>query len=261
MDCNLKGKQALVLGASQGIGAAVARALSELGCQIIVLARSEEKLQKTLETLAKDAGSHRAIVRDVGDKAKLKSSITDHINRHGSFDIFVNNSGGPAPGPLLEAKDEDLMLGMDHHLLTLLAVAKLVVPGMREKRWGRIVNIISTSVKIPLAGLGVSNTVRGAVASASKTLANELAPYGITVNSVLPGATRTERLAGIINNRAAKTGKPAEEIERHMKAEIPAGRFGEAHEIANAVAFLATEAAAYINGVFLPVDGGRTGSF
>jgi 3-oxoacyl-[acyl-carrier protein] reductase len=261
MDCNLKGKQALVLGASQGIGAASARMLAELGCRVTLVARNEEKLKATLQSLNSESGPHRFLACDVSDKPKLKNLLAGAMAQYGSFDIFVNNSGGPTPGPLLDAKEEDLLAGMDAHLVTLLTVAKLVVPAMREKRWGRIINIISTSVKIPLPGLGVSNTVRGAVASASKTLANELGAHGITVNSVLPGATSTERLSSIISNRAAKTGRSVDEVGKHMKAEIPAGRFGEAHEIASAVAFLASPAAAYINGVFLPVDGGRTGSF
>jgi 3-oxoacyl-[acyl-carrier protein] reductase len=133
-------------------------------------------------------------------------------------------------------------------------------PGMKEKKFGRIVNVISTSVKIPISGLGVSNTVRGAVASWAKTLSLELAPFGVTVNNVLPGFTETERLFSLIRSKAEKEGKSEEEVARSMKMEAPAGRFGTPEEIASLVAFLATPAAAYINGTSIPVDGGRTGS-
>ena len=173
---------------------------------------------------------------------------------------MVNNTGGPASGPVFTAEIQAFEDAFTQHLKCNHVLAQEVVPGMKEADFGRIINIISTSVKQPLDGLGVSNTIRGAVANWSKTLANELAEFGITVNNVLPGATSTERLAEIIKDKAAKTGKSTEEISRAMKNSIPAKRFAQPGEIANAVAFLASEAAAYINGINVPVDGGRTKS-
>jgi 3-oxoacyl-[acyl-carrier protein] reductase len=171
---------------------------------------------------------------------------------------LVNNTGGPAAGPVLDASAEAFLSAFTHHLLVNQKLAQLVVPGMRRAGYGRIVNVISTSVKAPLHGLGVSNTVRAAVGNWAKTLATELAPSGITVNNVLPGATATERLSAIIEGRAQRTGRPYSEIEHEMKAEVPMGRFADPAEIAAAVAFMASPAASYITGINIPVDGGRT---
>src|SRR5690606_21533160 len=174
--------------------------------------------------------------------------------------ILVNNSGGPAAGPATEAKPEAFLQAFQQHLICNHILATLVIPGMKQAGFGRIINIISTSVKIPLKNLGVSNTIRGAVASWAKTMSNELGQFGITVNNVLPGATATGRLEAIINNKVAKTGMEQARVEEEMLAEIPAKRFGMPEEIAAMVAFLASPAAGYVNGTSIPVDGGRTGS-
>jgi len=179
---------------------------------------------------------------------------------HTPVHILINNTGGPAAGPALTARADEFLNAFQQHLICNHLLAQLVAPGMKEAKYGRIVNIISTSVKIPLKGLGVSNTIRGAVASWAKTLANELGGFGITVNNVLPGATATERLDTIIQNKSIKTGHERDDVENEMLAEIPAGRFGQPEEIAAMVAFLASPAAAYVNGTSIPVDGGRTGS-
>jgi 3-oxoacyl-[acyl-carrier protein] reductase len=172
--------------------------------------------------------------------------------------ILVNNAGGPPGGPITEAKPDDFLAALRSHLLTSHLLVQAVLPGMRAAGYGRIVNIISTSVKQPIKGLGVSNTTRGAMASWAKTLAGEVARDGITVNNVLPGSTRTARLTGLIDARARTSGRPAAAIEQEMLDEIPMGRFAEPAEVAAAVAFFASPAAGYITGVSLAVDGGRT---
>jgi 3-oxoacyl-[acyl-carrier protein] reductase len=178
---------------------------------------------------------------------------------HGNIHILVNNSGGPKPGPIQSASAEAFLAAFTQHLLAAHELSQCLIPGMRNAGYGRIINVISTSVKQPLHGLGVSNTIRASVASWAKTLSVEVAPHGITVNNVLPGATRTERLEQIIKGKATQHGRSMEEVEQEMLSEIPSGRFGRPEEIAAAIAFLAGPSAGYINGINLPVDGGRTG--
>ena len=175
------------------------------------------------------------------------------------LDIVVNNSGGPAAGPISQATDEDFTTAFNNHLLTNRLVAELVLPGMKKNQYGRFINITSTSVKIPIPNLGVSNTIRWAVAAWAKTLAAEVAPFGITVNTILPGYTDTDRLHKLMESAANRLEKSATDVENAWQASIPAGRFGKPSEVASAVAFLASPAASYINGVALAVDGGRTG--
>jgi 3-oxoacyl-[acyl-carrier protein] reductase len=174
--------------------------------------------------------------------------------------VLVNNTGGPPAGQAIDASPEDFLAAFTSHLLCSQILVQAVVPGMKKNSYGRIINIISTSVKIPIRGLGVSNTTRGAMASWSKTLSLELAPFGITVNNILPGSTKTGRIDFVIRSQAAKSGKSEEEVRNQMISEIPAGRMAEASEVAAGIAFLATPAAGYITGVNIPVDGGRTGS-
>jgi len=260
MNNNLSGKNALVCGSSKGIGKASALALSRLGANVILMARNSDQLLDAVKELELTEGQHHSfIVADTSDhdglQKKLKSLVASR-----SIHILINNTGGPPGGAILSASSDDFMAAYHNHLITNHILAGLVVPGMKKAGYGRIINIISTSVKIPLKGLGVSNTTRGAVASWAKTLANELASFGITVNNVLPGATATDRLNEIIENKADKSQKSKESIIEEMKAEIPMGRFGLPEEIAAAVAFLASPAASYITGVSMPVDGGRTGS-
>lgn len=258
MNLNLTHKNALVCGSTQGIGKASAKQLAELGANVTLVARNEEKLRHVLAELATNQGqSHTYIVADFQNPENLqqKISATGQI-----FHILINNTGGPAGGPVFNATLEEFERAFTQHLKCNHILAQTVVPGMKKEGYGRIINIISTSVKQPLNGLGVSNTIRGAVANWSKTLANELGVFGITVNNVLPGATATERLNEIINNKATKLGKSIEEASDTMKNEVPAKRFAKPQEIAYAIAFLASEAASYINGINLPVDGGRTKS-
>ena len=261
MSMSLVGKHALVCGASEGIGRATAMALAEMGASVTVLARRQEKLDELLLALPRpDASqSHHALSADIANSASLALKLASLCARR-AVHILVNNTAGPAGGAAHSADPATYLAVFQQHLIANQILLQAVLPGMREAGWGRIVNIISTSVKEPIANLGVSNTIRGAVASWAKTLASELGGFGITVNNVLPGYTRTQRLEQILAERSAASGKSAAEIAQSMLATVPAGRFAEAAEIAAAVAFLCSPQAGYINGINLPVDGGRTRS-
>lgn len=260
MDLNLSGKRALVCGSSQGIGKAIAIELASLGASVTVFARNQEKLEAVKAELDTTQGqSHQVLVADFSDPNSVKAAIGENIASGNEYQILVNNTGGPAPGPANVADADAFVAAFSQHLVNNQNLAQAVVPGMKTVGYGRILNVISTSVKQPLPNLGVSNTVRGAVANWGKTLANELGQFNITVNNVLPGATNTVRLEAIIENKAKKQNKSLEQVTIEEKSIIPMNRFGEAHEFANAVAFLASPAAGYITGVNLPIDGGRTG--
>lgn len=259
MDIQLKGKNALVCGSTQGIGKATALELASLGASVTLLARDENKLKTTLAELSSHGQKHFFAVADFSSPAQVKSIIEKIISDR-EIHILINNTGGPPAGQAIDAKPDDFLSALNAHLICSQILVQACVPGMKKNNYGRIVNVISTSVKIPIKGLGVSNTVRGAMASWSKTLSLELAPFGITVNNVLPGSTKTGRIESLIQSRAQKSGRPESQIRQEMIDEIPAGRMAEASEVAAAVAFLSTPAAGYINGVSLPVDGGRTGS-
>jgi 3-oxoacyl-[acyl-carrier protein] reductase len=261
MDLNLTGKRAVVCGSTQGIGKASAHELALLGAHVTLIARNEEKLKAVKASLPNQSGQqHDYLVADFLKPEELKHQIELYVRKNIAH-ILVNNTGGPPAGPALAAGAEEFIMAFSSHLLCNHILVQALAPGMKKEKYGRIINVISTSVKIPIKGLGVSNTIRGAVASWSKTLSVELAPFGITVNNVLPGASMTGRLESILKTkRADKSGKTVEEATREMIEEIPAGRISTPEEIAAAVAFLASPAAAYINGVNIPVDGGRTGS-
>lgn len=259
MQIDLKNKNGLVCGSTQGIGKASAIALAAAGANITLVARNLERLEQVKNELATDRGQlHRFIVADFADPNSLADKVKSALNDVDAFHILVNNTGGPPGGDIFSADVEAFESAFTQHLKCNHVLTQAVVPGMKAASYGRIINIISTSVKQPLAGLGVSNTIRGAVASWAKTMANELGAYGITVNNVLPGATATERLASIIRNKAEKTGQTVEQVTEQMKSSVPAKRFAQANEIAAAVLFLASGLASYVNGINLPVDGGRT---
>ena len=260
MDLNLKGKSALVCGSTQGIGKAIAEELANLGCSVTLCARNKQKLEEVKQGLFKASGQkHQILVADFASPAELQSTIDKHLADGNQYHILINNTGGPPAGQAIDADVEAFRIAFNQHLVCNQILAQACVPAMKEAAYGRIINVISTSVKMPIPGLGVSNTIRGAVANWSKTLANELGQFGITVNNVLPGATSTQRLTSIIENKSKKTGKSVGEVEAEMKSEIPARRFADASEVAAAAAFLASPAASYINGINVPVDGGRTG--
>ena len=259
MNLNLNNKYALVCGSTAGIGKATAIALAEEGVQVTLIARNEEKLKTVLSEFPEHR-NHDYIVADFSNPKELQSKVSEYISNHHGFHILVNNTGGPKGGPVFSADIDEFESAFTQHLKCNHVLAQTIVPHMKSEGYGRIINVISTSVKQPLDGLGVSNTIRGAVANWSKTLANELGQFGITVNNVLPGATGTERLSEIIKNKSAKAGNTEEEAANTMKSAVPAKRFAKPDEIASAITFLASEQASYINGINLPVDGGRTKS-
>lgn len=258
MNISLEGRQALVCGGSGGIGFAAANELASLGAQVTLMARNAEKLAEAVKALpAVNGGAHSFQVADFSNSQGVYKAAMEVVSEK-NIDILINNTGGPKGGPISEADVSEFTNTFEQHLLCNHLLAKAVLPGMRERGFGRIVNVISTSVKSPLNGLGVSNTIRGAVANWSKTLANEEGKHGIRINNVLPGATNTARLKDIIESKSSKTGTEKSTIEKNMASIIPAGRFGEPQEIGAAIAFLCTPAAEYISGINLPVDGGRT---
>jgi 3-oxoacyl-[acyl-carrier protein] reductase len=256
---DLKNKNAIVCGSTQGIGKASALALAAAGASVTLVARNQQRLEVVLSELDSDDGQqHGFVVADFQNPAELAEKVSAKVSQVGPFHILVNNTGGPPGGEIFGATIDAFESAFTQHLKCNHLLAQALVPGMKTAGYGRIINVISTSVKQPLDGLGVSNTIRGAVASWAKTMANELGQFGITVNNVLPGATATERLSSIIQSKAEKSGKSIEAVSEAMKSSVPAKRFADPSEIGNAVLFLASELASYVNGVNLPVDGGRT---
>ncbi len=259
MNLDLSNKTALVCGSTQGLGYASAAELALLGCSVTLMARNEEKLKGALKTLDISKGQqHQYLVADFSDTNAVKTAIENFVKTN-AIHILVNNTGGPPGGAALTAKAEEFLSAFNNHLINNHNLVQAVVPGMKAAGFGRIINIISTSVKNPIAGLGVSNTIRAAVANWAKTLATELGPFGITVNNVLPGFTKTVRADYVIASKAKSSNTTEEEVLEKLVAEIPAGRIGQPEEFGAAVAFLCSPAAAYINGINLPVDGGRLG--
>ncbi len=260
MDLNLKGRTALVCGASQGLGLASAIELSLLGANIILVSRSEEKLQTAILQL--DSSSHQQhqyMVADFSNPDEVKKMIDDYLKQNNCIHILINNTGGPSSGEIINAETAAFEKAFQMHVICNQILMQAVVDGMKKEKFGRIINIISLSVKQPIAGLGVSNTIRGAVASWAKTLANELGQFGITVNNVLPGYTETERLDYLLGQSSSRKNISLNEEKQIVAETIPAKRLGQPNEFGAAVAFLASPAAAYINGINLPVDGGRLG--
>lgn len=260
MKLNLQNKNALVCGSTSGIGKASALALASEGITVTLVARNEEKLKTVLNQLAvKNGQQHDYIKANFSEPHRLKQKISK-ATENKTYHILLNNTGGPPAGNIVEANTEEFEKAIQQHLICNHLLMQAVVPGMKKEGYGRIINIISTSVKQPLDGLGVSNTIRAAVGNWSKTLANELGEFAITVNNILPGATATDRLEDIIKEKADKNGISQKEAAEQIKANIPAKRFGKPSELADAVVFLAGETGSYINGINLPVDGGRTKS-
>ena len=258
MNLSLRNKKAVVCGSTQGIGKAIAEELSRQGVNLTLIARDKEALENVVKKLDTSLGqSHDYLCVDFSDD-NFENKINDLSSLN--IDILINNTGGPASGPITDANPDDFLLAFKMHLLNNQLLIKNVIDNMKKNSFGRIINIISTSVKAPIPGLGVSNTIRAAVANWAKTLSLELGPYGITVNNVLPGFTSTNRLKSLIKKKSTILGKSISEVESEMKNTVPLKRFGDASEVANAVVFLSSPAASYINGINLPVDGGRTAS-
>lgn len=262
MDTNLYGKNALVCGASKGIGKASAIQLASLGANVTLVSRSADLMSDVIKEMQldfKNKQDHDFIVADFSDRVDLNKKVRTLL-LHRNYHILVNNTGGPPAGPITEATPEDFLEAFQQHLVCNHLLVGLLKKGMVKEGYGRIINIISTSVKAPLDNLGVSNTTRGAVASWSKTMANELGPHGVTVNNVLPGFTDTQRLKELFEKMAKDQGLTYEEKTEAIAKSVPLRRFAEAKEIGAAVAWLASPSASYVNGINLPVDGGRTRS-
>lgn len=259
MNLNLKNKNALVCGSTQGIGKATAIALANEGVKVTLVARDRDKLKAVIKELS-NSEIHSFIVADFSNPRDLQEKVIKFIDENQGFHILVNNTGGPRSGEILTASLEEFDNAFTMHLKCNHILAQATVPFMKEAGFGRIINVISTSVKEPIPGLGVSNTIRGAIGNWSKTLSIELGEFGITVNNVLPGFTDTIRLSEIIKIKASNEGETIEEMTAIMKNYSPAKRFAKPEETANVITFLASEAASYVNGINLPVDGGRTKS-
>ena len=257
MELGLQNKNALVCGSTQGIGKATAFALAKEGVNVTLIARNKEMLQEVLKELPQNGQQkHGYLVADFSNPDQVKHVLSTC----NSFHILINNTGGPKSGAIIDASIDEFSAAFQMHVLVNQILVQSVVPFMKKQCFGRIINIISTSVKEPIPGLGVSNTIRNAVANWSKTMASELAEFGITMNNVLPGFTDTARLDQIISIKAKGANTTLEKMTQIMKDYVPAKRFAKPEETANAVTFLASTSASYITGVNLPVDGGRTKS-
>lgn len=258
MIISLENKNAIVCGSTRGIGRAIAFELAKSKAHITLIARNEEKLLQLIKELPNDSNRpHNYICVDFNNPEELRTKLTKYTPNNPPVHILINNSGGPKSGPIVEAKIEEFQQALTSHLFCNHILAQAFIPGMKSEAYGRIINVVSTSVRQPLNNLGVSNTTRAAVSGWAKTLANELAPYKITVNNILPGPTRTDRLIEILETRRKKSNMTLEEAEIDYIKDVPVGRTAEPEEIAYATVFLASEQASYITGHSLPVDGGR----
>ncbi len=255
---SLSGLNALVCGATSGIGKSTAIEFAELGASVTIYGRNKSKTLDTMSTLNSSKNqNHQYILGDFDNPDEINNGIRKHIKNGNNYDILINNSGGPKGGLILDTEIEDFYPAFNRHLICNHILFKALYNGMKNNKYGRIINIISTSVKQPIEGLGVSNTIRGAVASWAKTLSFEIGKYGITVNNILPGYTNTDRLSALIEAKSINIGTSKELVSNSMKKSVPLNRFGSPEETAKALAFLASPASGYINGVNLAVDGGR----
>ena len=257
MNLSLSGRRAIVCGSTSGIGRACAQLLAERGASVVLAARDEEKLISTVNSL--DGDDHSYICADFNEPDNLRLKTIDHINKTGVIHILMNNSGGPPGGPLIEANTDEFEIAFKRHVISSHILTQTVVPGMKEEGYGRIINIVSTSVNQVIPGLGVSNTIRGAVAQWVKTLAIELGPYGITANNVLPGYIETDRLRNLLEKSAKDKNVTYDQMVTETEKKTALGRIGLPTEVASAVAFIASEAGGYISGTNFSVDGGRFG--
>ena len=259
---DLSNKTALVCGSTQGIGLAIAESFARAGASVILAARNEERLAEVAKSLPTINGSvHSYICADFSDLERVREELKLLMEKKVAIDILVNNTGGPAPGPITEANEHQLLNAFSQHLLISQMMVQQVLPGMKERNYGRIINVISTSVKQPIPNLGVSNTIRAAMAGWSKTLSMEVASHGVTVNNLLPGFIQTGRLDSLIANKASTGNESPESIRTQLMHSVPAGKFGSPEDLGNFAAFLASPLAGYVNGTNIPIDGARTSAF
>lgn len=260
MNIDLTNKTALVCGASQGLGLATAKELALLGATVIIASRNAQKLAEVINQLSTaENQQHRYLTLDLSQPETVAKLVQQELDKGTIIHILVNNAGGPPSGPMIDTSASELETAFKTHVISSHLLAQALLPGMKSAGYGRIINVVSTSIKQPISGLGISNTIRAAVANWAKTLANEIGNNGITVNNVLPGFTDTDRLSYLFDKQATDQGLDKQTILERTVAGIPAKRLGTPEEFGSAVAFLCSPAAAYINGINLPVDGGRTG--
>jgi 3-oxoacyl-[acyl-carrier protein] reductase len=260
MHLSLEGKNAVISGSTQGIGLAIAEELALLGANCTLLARNEEALKSAVQNLDISLRQqHGYLIADFSKPEDVRKVIQQHVQST-PVHILVNNTGGPPSGSVLDVSDEDYLLAFNQHLICNHILAQAVIPSMKQASYGRIINVISTTIRIPITNLAVSGTVRGAVASWAKILSNEVGKFGITVNNILPGFAKTQRLQSLIDGNAKARGVSPGIIEAEMISGIPMKRFAEPEELGAVAAFLASPAASYVNGVSIAVDGGKTGA-
>lgn len=261
MNLDLTNRTALVCGASQGLGLASATELALLGANVIAVSRNEDKLKAAISQLdTSKAQQHTYFALDLSKPDLVKQTVSAYLAKSNVIHILINNAGNTPAAPMIETDPAEIEKAFRTHVISSHVLAQLVVPGMKSAGFGRIINIVSTSVKQPINGLGISNMVRAAVANWAKTLANEISNFGITINNVLPGFINTDRLNYLFSKQASDRGLTREDIFEMTVSAIPVKRVGEPGELGAALAFLCSPAAAYINGINLPVDNGRTGS-
>lgn len=257
MNLGLEGRAAIVAAASKGMGRACARALAAEGARVAICSRSADELRKAAEAIRVETGAEvLAIPADVGKAEEIRALVARTVEAFGGVDILVTNSGGPPPGLFGQFDDADFQAAFETNLLSVVRMVREVLPHMRRRRWGRIVNIQSTSIKQPIDGLLLSNAIRPGVQGLVRSLVNEVSRDGITINTVCPGRILTDRLRGALAARARSAGVDYDEFARHEQTTVPVGRFGDPEDIANVVAFLASERASYVTGVAIQVDGG-----
>ena len=264
MNLNLKNKNAIVCASSQGLGKAAALDLAEEGVNIAICSRDQDKINKVKEEIHQKINSEIKVIAlqvDLDSPDEIQAFYKQVENDLGSVDILVNNNGGPPPSTFEQLSDDDWQKAFNSTMMSCLRLSKLVIPNMKKNAWGRIINISSVSVKTPVNGLFLSNSLRMGVLGWAKALSDELAPHGVTVNTVCPGYTRTERVEAILETQSNSSGLKKEEIEKSIAENIPMKRVGEAEDLAGLITFLASEKADYMTGLAIQVDGGSARTF